>query len=451
MTPAAEPPPQVRRFSIAQLALLVPWVALVIGAWGSITDNSFLWHVRAGTVQLGEGSVLTVDPFSFTRNGMEWRTQSWLVELGYGWAEGFSGLSFVPFSVLLIGVLTFLAMGAIGYRYSKSATATAMVLVLGVLTLISFFVPRPVIYSYLLMVLVILAWDRPNARWAVPLLFWIWASVHASFLIGLAYIGLALVMRREWRELPKAVISGVVIFFTAHGVGAVTFLLDFAESRDALRYLTEWRRPGVEDVILIPYLGTLVFCVIGFVRRTVPFRFLWIFVPFATLGFTSVRAMPPAWLAILPVLSSSLVGLEIGTRTGLRQRLALIYATFLLVMPFLLTSGSTISDERFPVRAVAALEPVNTFHDDRVGGYLIWAEGPEHKVYIDDRAELYGDQMGEFVQVRQGGSEWRSVFERDGIRQALLANTEPLIDDLTSAGWETVYSDRYFKVLRPSE
>jgi hypothetical protein len=61
--------PQVRRFSIAQLALLLPWVALVIGAWGPLVDNSFLWHIRSGTLQMELGAVLTTDPFSFTMNG----------------------------------------------------------------------------------------------------------------------------------------------------------------------------------------------------------------------------------------------------------------------------------------------------------------------------------------------------------------------------------------------
>lgn len=439
--------PQGRRFSIAQLALLVPWVALVIGAWSAITDNSFLWHVRAGTLQLEEGGVLTVDPFSFTQSGEEWITQSWLVELLYGWAEGVSGLGFVPFSVLVVGGLTFLGIGVIGYRYSKSATATAFVLVLAVLTLISFFVPRPVIYSYMLMVLVMAAWDSPNTRWAVPLLFWIWASVHASFVIGLAYVGLTLVMRRDWREIPKVIVSGLATLLTAHGFATVAFLLDFAESRDALQYLTEWRRPGLDDVIFIPFLGTLLFCVMGFIRRTVPLHFLWLFIPFAVLGFTSVRALPPAWIGLLPVLALSLVGLEIGTRAGMRQRLAVIYASFVLVMPFLVVEGATISEERFPVDAAGALQQVNTFHDDRVGGYLIWAQGPERQVYIDDRAELYGERMGEFVRVRRGDPEWRAVFERDGIQQALLANTEPLIQNLTAAGWDRVYADQHFTVL----
>ncbi|HZD24100.1 MAG TPA: hypothetical protein VE569_11975 [Acidimicrobiia bacterium] len=404
--------------------------------------------MRAGTVQAAQGSVLTSDPFSFTMSGEPWLTQSWLVELFYGWAEGLTGLGFVPFTILIVGLLTFLGIGVIAYRNSKSPTATAIVLVLGVLVLISFFVPRPVIYSYLLMVLVMVAWDHPTTRWAVPFLFWIWASVHASFLIGLGYVGLSILMQREWREIPKAIAAGLVTLATAHGLGAVNFLLDFVQSRDALRYLTEWRRPGLDDVMFIPLLGTLVYGVIGFVRRAVPWRYLWVFIPFGVLGFTSVRAIPAAWLGLLPVLGLSLSGLELGSRAGLRRNLAAVFGIFVLALPFFLTKEASLSEETFPTAAVTRLGDKPTFHDDRVGGFLIWAEGPDRPVYIDDRAELYGDRIHEFFQVRTGQIDWKPVFDRDGIEQVLLANTEDLIPELMESGWDTAYRDEYFTVLR---
>ena len=79
--------------------LLAPFVALVAPLSRPISDNSFLWHVRAGTVQLDLGEVLRADPFSYTSGGEPWRTQSWLAELGYGWLERtFDG---VGWSVLL--------------------------------------------------------------------------------------------------------------------------------------------------------------------------------------------------------------------------------------------------------------------------------------------------------------------------------------------------------------
>jgi hypothetical protein len=448
MTEAAESP-QGRRLSIAHLALLAPWVALVIGSWEPIGDNSFLWHIRAGTVQAGNGAVLTTDPFSFTVHGESWLTQSWLVELLYGWNESIFGLGFVPTMILVVGLLTFASVGVIAFGRSKSVPATAFVLVLTTIVLTSFLVPRPVLFSFLLFALVIISWDRPQLRWTVPFLFWIWASVHASFVIGLGYVGLSILMDREWRAISRAVVSGLVTLVTAHGIGVLQFLVNFGENREALDFLSEWRRPALADPFFIAFLGGLVFIVIGLIRRKVPLRYLWLIIPFGALGLSSVRAIPPAWLGLVPVVALSLNGLSIGSRAGLRPRLAVIFAVFVLLLPFLLSEDAVLSKERFPLDARLALDDSPVFHDDRTGGYLIWAEGPERLVYLDDRAELYGWRLEEYVQVRSGEKDWRPVFERDGIGQALLASDEELVSTLGEAGWREVYADQYFTVLRP--
>ena len=83
-----------------------------------------------------------------------------------------------------------------------------------------------------------------------------------------------------------------------------------------------------------------------------------------------------------------------------------------------------------------------------MGGYLIWAEWPERQVYLDDRAELYLDRMAEFVDVRSGDEDWRPVFERDGIEQALLRNEDAVLEDLIGAGWTTVFEGERYTVLR---
>ena len=71
------------RISPLHVGLAIPWIVAVIAGRLPIRDNSFLWHVRAGSLQIDQGSVLVADPFSFTRAGEAWRTQSWLLELGY--------------------------------------------------------------------------------------------------------------------------------------------------------------------------------------------------------------------------------------------------------------------------------------------------------------------------------------------------------------------------------
>lgn len=439
--------PSGRRLSLAHLVLIVPWIALVIDAWAPIRDNSFLWHIRAGELQRASTEVLTADPFSFTVLGESWLTQSWLGELAYSWSEDLSGLGFVPPMMLVLTTITFLGIGLISYRFSGSVPATALTLILSSVLLISFLVPRPVIFSYALFVLVILAWERPRARWALPLLFWIWASVHGSFVIGLAYVGLSLLMKKEWRALPTAIVSGLVTLVTAHGLGVISMLLAFAESRETLALLTEWRKPDLLSVIVLPFVIGLVIIVVGAFRGHINPTHLWLVVPFTLLGLSATRAIPPAWIGLVPLIGLAMKGLTVGGRELFSRGPAMVFAALILVLPFLVKSDGSLDDEHLPVAAADGLIDVPTFHDDRTGGYLIWLDGPERLVYLDDRAELYGTRIAEFVAVRNGELPWEPVFARDGIEQVLLRADESLLDDLRASGWVSVHQDAEYVVL----
>ena len=441
--------PKPRRYSIAQLALLVPWVALVIDAFAPIRDNSFLWHIRAGELQVEAGEVLTRDPFSFTMQGEPWLTQSWLAELLYAWGEDRSGLGFVPWTMLMMSSVLFVGLGLVAYRRSKSVPATSVVLLLSTALIVSFLVPRPVIFSFALFVLVILAWERPSTRWTLPMLFWIWASVHGSFAIGLLYLGLSILGRREWRAWPTAAMSGLVTLATAHGLGIVQMLLNFVDSREALALLSEWARPKPWSIVFTPFLIGLGIVIIGAYRRTVEPRDLWIIAPFLALALTATRAVPPAWLALVPLVAVSMAGLRLGDRKRFGIVAAAIFAAITAVTPFVIRGDGTLDEERFPVAGLDAMDDVPTFHDDRAGGYLIWASGPERLVYLDDRAELYGDRMAEFVGIREDEIDWQPVFQRDGIEQVLLRTEETLVERLEEAGWVSTHDDGFYVVLRP--
>jgi hypothetical protein len=447
MSAAERPSP--RRFSLAHLALVIPWVALVIDAWAPIRDNSFLWHVRAGTLQADAAEVLNADPFSFTMLGERWLTQSWLAELLYAWGERNWGLGFVPPMMLLLSSITFLGIGLLAYRRSGSEWSTAIIVALTTLLMISFLVPRPVLFSLALFALVVVAWERPSTRWTIPFLFWVWASVHGSFAIGLAYIGLTIIMEQDWRALPTAIAAGLATFLTAHGLDVLEFLLDFSEAGPALALLSEWRAPELLSVVFAPFLIGVGLIVVGAARQRITPRHLIVLVPFLILALSATRAVPPAWIALVPLLATALAGLATGARRRFSTPPAIVFGLIVLLTPWFIISDGAIDEERFPVAAATHLVDVPTFHDDSAGGYLIWSQGPERLVFIDDRAELYGDRMFEYVEVRDLERPWEPVFERDGIEQALLKADEGLIGELEAAGWTRSYEDEEFVVLVP--
>jgi hypothetical protein len=439
-----------RRISVFALALVVPWIAVVRAAYQPIRDNSFLWHIRAGELQAEAGAVLTTDPFSIGLHGKPWVTQSWLVELFYSWGEGQFGMSFVPVTLILCAATMFVAIGLIAYRKARSILATSVVLVLTTVLYTAFLVPRPVLFSFPLFALVILAWERERTRWAVPFLFWLWASVHGSFAIGLVWIGLSIISDRDWKALKFAVPSGLMTLLTAHGLGVITMLLDFVGSSEYLDLISEWATPNLISVSLLPYFVGIVILIVGAMRGRLTARMLWVVVPFLALGFTAVRAVPPAWIGLTPFIAVGLQGVMIPRFQGFSRPVGLLIGALVILMPVLLLAGPPrLEEERFPEDASTVMADVPTFHDDVAGGYLIWRFGPERRVFIDDRAELFKERLREMVNVRNGREAWQPVFARDGIEQALLHVSDPLVASLESAGWAIEHKDEVFVLLRP--
>ncbi|MGB7860971.1 MAG: hypothetical protein WBM90_10780 [Acidimicrobiia bacterium] len=421
----------------------------MIDAFAPIRDNSFLWHIRSGSLQMETARVLTEDPFSFTMAGVSWRTQSWLAELVYGFGEQHSDLGFVPWMMLPLSVVTMAGIGLVAYRRSRSVWATAVVSLLSVTLLISFLVPRPVLFSYALFALVLVSWDRPATRWALPFLFWLWASTHGSFVLGLAYIGLMWLAEKQWKQWPILLMSGLVTLLTAHGLGLVSVLLEFSESSEALDLLTEWRKPELISYVFLPFVIGIVLIIVGAARRLIEPRHLWVLAPFLALGLTSTRAVPAAWFGIVPLVAMSLRGMRFGREGRFSRGAFVVFSVFVAVLPFVVAADATLDPERFPVEARLSLDDTPLFHDDRTGGYLIYQDWPDRLVYLDDRAELYKEKLAEFVAVRDGDIDWEPVFERDGIQQALLRKTDMVATSLSEGGWVTVFEDENFVVLKP--
>jgi hypothetical protein len=285
----------------------------------------------------------------------------------------------------------------------------------------------------------------------IPLLIWLWAGLHGSFIIGLGLIVLEAVRsgRRElWGVLGLSAVSASL---TAHGLALWGVLGEFAASRGALDLIQEWAPPDLTDLSSAPYALFIAAVLFAAARGRIGTRDLVVVLPFLLFGLTSYRALIPATLVLAPWVARAIEVPAPSTRieSGLvNGAIALVVVAVAVWMGFE-RAESMPDDELFPRSAVAALAPGPLFHGDAVGGYLIYAEWPDRLVYTDDRAELYGEErFQEFVDVRAGRDGWREVLERYDIDQALLAaDSTGLQEVLAASGWSESYRDPDFVVL----
>ncbi|MDK1290990.1 MAG: hypothetical protein QGM46_01355 [Actinomycetota bacterium] len=430
---------------------IVPLFIVALLAANSIRDNSFLWHIRAGSVQLADERVLTTDPFSFTMLGAPWRTQSWLLEILYAYFEAWTTtLAWANVFVFVLGGLTAGFVGMSMYRGTRSPVTTGFAMIATVWLAGPFLQPRPVIASYLLLaLLVVVLQNRDRAIWLVVPIIWIWAAVHGSWVIGGGLIVLEWLRTSDRRLLKVGLAALATSFLTAHGIGVWQILWDFAGARDALALMEEWMVPDFGHIVQAPYLLLFVGVVVAAMRGKLAGRDLIVILPFLFFGMTSQRAVFPAAIVVAPWAALAFPRFRVP-RSSLSPAVAgvvLVALAALAVSPLAVRPLGVLDAERFPSSDIrAALDGHTFFHDDVVGGFFIYEDWPDRFVYIDDRAELYGaERVEEFLEAREG--RYEEVFEQHSFDAALTRTEWPLADELDAEGWHRVAEDDVFVVF----
>jgi hypothetical protein len=431
--------------------LLVPVAGLAWAVTRPFGDNSFLWHVRAGTLQLDRGTVLTSDPFSIEFVGEGWRTQSWLADIMFGYLErATSGIGWVPTYMFVVAAATLVVTLVVTYSHTAHLGATAVAGTLLVWQAAAFANARPVIFSYLLVALLVAALRSDRTDWAVPPLIWLWAMLHGSFVMGIGLIVLEGIRRRSRRHIELAVVGGILATFTAHGVGIWVVLIEFVENRDALQLIQEWMPPNYGHPFMVPYAVLVMAAVYAASRGRIDRNDLVVVIPFLFFGLLAVRNLYPAMIVTLPYVANGIVPEKPETR---RTESPIVVGAFVLVLLIGAAAGLArpvpLSEDSFPSEAaLAVIDDGPLFHGGGPGGFFIYAQWPERSVVIDDRAELYGaDYFREWGRLANGVG-WRERFSELDISQALLKPDWPLAIALEEEGWIELFRDEAFVVVR---
>jgi hypothetical protein len=109
--------------------------------------------------------------------------------------------------------------------------------------------------------------------------------------------------------------------------------------------------------------------------------------------------------------------------------------------------------ESLPVGAVNFIDENNIngrmYNSYDIGGYLIFRLYPEQKVFIDGRADLYGDDfVKDYLQIETGGPRWESLFNTARVDFAIVDRQAAIRQLLMSReDYALVYDDRRYSVV----
>lgn len=473
---------QTRRLFVIIFAL-----GLFVMACRNVTDPDVWWHLRTGQIILQTGQVPHADLYSFTRLGQPWIDHEWLSQvLIYSLFRtgGYSALIIFFGAVAAIALLLVFARSP-GKPY-----------VAGVVTLVAAFASapswgaRPQMLTFLLASVTLLllerSYNQPRLLWWIPPLTLLWANLHGGYALGIGFLvlfafGDALDVSfgfSSWSELvsrmktllPALALSLAAVAVNPYGARLYAYPFQTLHSRSMLAYISEWVSPDFHEArylaLLLLILGTL--ALPAFSPRRLRPRELLLLLLATYAALRSVRHIPLYVLVAAPMLCAMLDSriahfhCQLPTEKPLtRPRavcnalLLVAFATFVVIrLGLVSTRQSQAEAKEFPAAAVSYLRahplpgPMLNHYD--WGGYFIWQLYPQYPVFIDGRADLYGNALEDerFSLYWVQGKDWQQALEQRGIRTVVLPPDAPLVTALQLVSvWKQAYADSQAVIL----
>ncbi|MGB7583400.1 MAG: hypothetical protein WBM11_01050 [Terriglobales bacterium] len=476
---------QTRRVFVFILAL-----GLFIMAARSATDPDMWWHLRTGQLILQNHRIFHADPYSFTRFGQPWVDHEWLSQV-FIWSlyrvAGWGGL-IAGFAAIIAAAFLLVFRRSPGQPYIAGAItawgAVASIPCGGV---------RPQMLTLLLASILLLILERSYQRrkllWWIPPLMLLWVNLHAGFAVGIALLALFLIgdgldlafgykephlSRQRFRRLALIIATcAAIVPLNPYGLQMYRYPFATLHSRAMQAYIGEWASPDFHQgrylPVLVLMLATLVLAALS-PRRLRPRELLLLTVT-TYAALRSVRHIPIYVLVAVPLVSGLIqawlrdtgkAALLEGSGRPLAQPKRILNAVLLVGflcftvarLHYVVVHQPETEAKEFPAAAASFLmtsRPAGPMLNHyNWGGYFIWKLSPAYKVYIDGRADLYGDAfMDEFAATYYlKGKSWQDPLSRWGIETVVLPPDAPLIAALREMpAWKQVFADRQAVIL----
>lgn len=423
--------------------LLFLIIIVVYAEW--VGDNDLWWHMKYGEYML-EHKTLRPDHtvFSWTPADKDWIYVTWLPDIAFHLMYSFGGLPllyiFRYVTVLLIAaIVMFYGLKQKGHDVFMLLLTTLIVVaqLYGVaqnikpeLTSLVFFSIAVFIYLY----------GRENngkAFFLYPLLFIVWVNSHGVFIFGYLLLGLlllgevlsyalklknALALKELKLFVSAVILSFAVMFFNPYGISYPLYTVEMLTSPDFQEYakdISAMQSPldtiekikslkgGMQinwNVVLTSAMAVIFVVLAGgvaFKKGVLNLPLLFANIAFFVLFFKALRTgifYPIIWgfsiACLYPYLNISQLKKKIISLCCI--------ALFLFESGYLLYSkhsnriwlGMEAREVYAPEREIDFLKRHDLlkypmFNEYLIGGYLLWALYPEHKVFLDPRGSVY--------------------------------------------------------------
>lgn len=441
-------------------------------------DPDTWWHIAVGEQILRQGTWPTKDVYSFTVFGNAWMAYEWLGEVVMALAARLGGLT--ARTALLIGLSSLVFLLLYYYSYLRSGNAKAGFVACAILLPVAgfFFTLRPQLIGYIFLLITLICLERfrqgrQKSLWMLPIVFLIWVNTHGSFAFGLFALGLygvsglvsfhwgGLVAElwtvKQRRHLAVTfLLSVVALTVTPYGLRLAAYPMEMALFQPVnIASIREWQPLSPDLLMGKLFVGLLLLFFLAHVLFRPNYRLEEIvLLLFAVFSASVHRRFFLLLIFLLAPVVATLLARWLPPYQPTKDHPLLNAILMLLVAAGLVAffpsqrALESVVAQNYPQKAVGYLRqhPVGgpMLNEYGWGGYLIWSLSPNHRVFIDGRADIYeyGGVLSDYMSITHLKPDTLPLLRKHGVEACLIQSEAPLGTLLAAMpDWEQVYRD----------
>jgi hypothetical protein len=452
------------------------FIIIILLSLQPIKNYDIWWHLKTGEIIYQSWDIPDKDIFSYTKAGEPWTNHEWLSQLIFYITYklfGFYGPIILKTFVLMLSFFIIYKRNQLFLNGYFNVFSIAVIVMISHVSWLS----RPLIFTFLFIPLILYILDLYILRdkkilWSIPLIMIVWVNLHGSFILGLLllflYVINALVHNRKkgvyLSKILAASIAATLINPNTYEI--LLYPLQYVTESVHTKYILEWQSPSFHTFSAFEGALLLSIIVLAFSKRVSALDIVLILL-FTHLGLFAIRNTTIYALIVVPIIfkyAQLLVEQRISIlnipQNALRTFSLSFSIAFLVIgatlfgYNFYVNSFEYLKDspvvyKKFPKDAAEyllqneeELSKYNMFNYYGWGGYLIWKLYPTYRVFVDGRADLYGDFIGEYAKVKNLRPEAPEILKKYNISLILIPKGIAL--DLyfnESTSWEMIYVD----------
>ena len=495
--------------NLRRLGFVVIFLVLVERLQLGLVDPDYFWHLRTGQYLFEQHALPTGDIYSYTYAGRPWVLHEWLSEIVLYCIHTLLGAFGVKLVVSLMATATLVIVYKTANQILKRSSLAFVLTLIFFIPMIWVMAPRPqmvtlLMFAFIMHALIAFKYTHTTRTlWLLPPLMVVWANAHGGYMIGIAL--LLVFVACEWlmriarqnhdmagkgRLKMLSWVTGLTIlaslvnpYFIRHWL----YPFEVMGMKAAQEYITEWLSPNFHSLPFQLYLALVLFTMTAAMYRKVrpDLTELVVTLLFVVAGFVAIRHISFAIIALVPFAATTITqlsftrlladervghlhssyqrfahnGKDIGKDIGKMEfvlnwlLLTVTVVGLILYYPVLHEKDAETINKMVPVKATEFIVRAGIngrmFHSYAYGGYLIQTLHPTQKVFIDGRADMYGDKfIEEYMAISSGAAGWKEKFEKYGIDYVVMQRDTPLIQILKAQGnFRLVFEDEINSVL----